>query len=292
MKIGERVKTIFVKPLEVPVGAPVGEAEPKLPTVPETKAWGPAGEQTMKIADYVIPIVGWRVWRLDPTGLRSLNGEPWLAGRPLAARCKLFSGCPTVAVHEAPRRECRCGVYAAKSFADLGRAGYNRYGVHGEVCLWGTVVEHETGWRAEYAYPKRLVLPLTSLLPRDMGSRERSLKMLTAYGCEIALAGKHWTVPLWDKCSGFNGTGVGLLIEQCQSWYDYRRQERQIKPGDRMAVLSHGIGVVERVEGDCVYAQPGSRSMLRAERKDIAWHPGNMRWEASCSEIKKANELG
>src|SRR5205807_86852 len=46
-----------------------------------------------------------------------------------------------------------------------------------EVCLWGTVVEHEIGWRAEYAYPKSLVLPL-SLLPHDMCKRETLLTML------------------------------------------------------------------------------------------------------------------
>jgi hypothetical protein len=30
--------------------------------------------------------------------------------------------------------------------------------VVGEVALWGHVVVHERGWRAEFAYPKRLLL--------------------------------------------------------------------------------------------------------------------------------------
>jgi hypothetical protein len=121
-----------------------------------------------------------------------------------------------------------------------------------------------------------------------MGRTERVLKMLTAYGSEIALAATQGTVPLWDKCSGFNATALDLLIEQCQNWYEARRQQRQIQLGDRLAVLSHGIGVVKGLEGGCVYAQLGDRSMLRTERKHIAWHPGNMRWEANGSEATNA----
>jgi hypothetical protein len=151
-------------------------------------------------------------------------------------------------------------------------------------------VEHEIGWRGEYAYPKRLVLPL-SMLPRDMGRGERLLKMLTAYGSEISLAAKQGMVHLWDKCSGFNATGVDLLLEQCQNWYEGGRQQRQIQPGDRLAVLSYGIGVVKRVAGECVYAQLGGRSMLKAERKHIAWHSGNMRWEANVTKSQMLNRV-
>lgn len=284
MKIGQALRTICVEPLELPVGPPAGEEVPQPARVLETKTEGDPAAAAMNVPDYVLPIVGWRVWKLHPRSLRSLNGEPWLPAEPLAAACKLLDARPALTGHQAPARECRCGVYAAKSFAELCRAGYDRYGVHGEVCLWGTVVEHETGWRGEYAYPKRLVLPL-KLLPRDMGRRERLLEMLTGYGSEIALAAKQGTVPLWDKCSGFHAPGLALLIEQCRNWYDGRRQQRQIRPGDRLAVLRHGIGVVKRVEGGCVYAQLGSRSMVRTEGKHIAWHSGNMRWEANCSEV-------
>jgi len=287
MKIGQSLRTIFVEPLELFVGLPAGEAVPQPATVLETRTGGDLAAQAMNIPDYVRPMVGWRVWKLHPSGLRSLNGEPWVPAEPLAAACKLLGGRPAMAAHPAPARECRCGVYAAKSFAELRRTGYDRYGVHGEVCLWGTVVEHETGWRGEYAYPKRLVLPL-NLLPRDMGRRQRLLKMLTAYGSEIALAAKQGTVPLWDKCSGLNASAVDLLVEQCQNWYEGRRQRRQIQPGDRLALLSRGIGVVKRVAGECVYAQLEGRSILKTERRHIAWHGGNMRWEANCSEVTNA----
>ena len=50
--------------------------------------------------------------------------------------------------HEPPHWECSCGLYAAKKPTDaIGN-------IIGTVAMWGRYVEHERGWRAEYAYPK------------------------------------------------------------------------------------------------------------------------------------------
>jgi hypothetical protein len=43
--------------------------------------------------------------------------------------------------------DCTCGVYAAKNIEHLRQLGYEGRGIRGEVHLWGTVVEHELGWR-------------------------------------------------------------------------------------------------------------------------------------------------
>lgn len=93
----------------------------------------------MNIPDYISPIVGYRVWQWDAAGLRSLNGEPWAPGKPLAAGCRYacsgLAGCAEAMddAHEAPQAGCTCGVYAAKSLAHLRTAGYTQYGIHGEV---------------------------------------------------------------------------------------------------------------------------------------------------------------
>ena len=52
--------------------------------------------------------------------------------------------------------------------------------------LWGTVVEHTFGWRAQFAYPKTLVLPFEIVL---IGINEAvtRLKGLTAYGADILI---------------------------------------------------------------------------------------------------------
>lgn len=93
------------------------------------------------IPDYVSPIVGYRVWDWGATGLRSLNGEAWVPDRALTAKC------PT-SDHVPPADGCSCGVYAAKNYQHLQNISLStafESCVHGEVYLWGKVVEHDLG---------------------------------------------------------------------------------------------------------------------------------------------------
>ena len=149
----------------------------------------------MTIPDYVSPIVAYRTWQWDALGLRSLNNERWLPNHCLAAACRRGHGGWNVADgkaapldgHEAPQDGCSCGVYAAKDFTYLRNSGYADFGVHGEVYLWGKVVEHRFGWRAQYAYPKSVVLP-PDAIPFKMSAFESRLETLTAYGADISIA--------------------------------------------------------------------------------------------------------
>lgn len=65
--------------------------------------------------------------------------------------------------HIAPCLDCACGVYAVKTNESCSRWGHARWDrpvIHGRVWLWGSVLEFEDGYRAEYAYPAELwVLP-------------------------------------------------------------------------------------------------------------------------------------
>ena len=63
----------------------------------------------------------------------------------------------------------------SKTLHHFRSAGYERCGIHGEVYLWGTVVEHELGWRAQFAYPKTLFLP-PDLIPSDTKEMESRLR--------------------------------------------------------------------------------------------------------------------
>ena len=42
----------------------------------------------------------------------------------------------------------------------------------GTVALWGRVIEHERGWRAEFAYPDRLTLVCVVCLQQGSGAGE------------------------------------------------------------------------------------------------------------------------
>jgi hypothetical protein len=117
-------------------------------------------------------ILGWRSWRLLP--FETLDGAQtfrlcacgtqgipklWQPRRAVEAVCSDFR-----AGHEAPWPDHECGLYAYREReralehlqAFLGfeesRAGVAGWAL-GYVSLWGRVIEHEDGWRAQYAYP-------------------------------------------------------------------------------------------------------------------------------------------
>lgn len=112
-------------------------------------------------------VTGWRRWSVEMFGceLRSNNGVPWKPYEKLVAECKRspsvadpvdISGCKGV--------HCTCGIYAYKTpedakFGENAPADLASGSVHcwGEVYLWGRVIEHAKGWRAQFAYPKSFV---------------------------------------------------------------------------------------------------------------------------------------
>lgn len=103
------------------------------------------------------PIRAWRIWRLSEQGeLESpIYGDRWPPGQAFTADC------PN---HPLPAPSCGCGVYAVTSreraleWAEWARASLPYRVVLGTVNLWGRVLPHLTGYRAERAYPYELEL--------------------------------------------------------------------------------------------------------------------------------------
>lgn len=113
------------------------------------------------------PVEGWRIWNLsddrDAPRLRPAGSgvDAWTPRQPAEARC---GASPVLSLgrgtHRAPALECHCGIYAARSLKtfERPRPAWPPPPVVGTVALWGTVIEHEDGWRARFAYPARLGL--------------------------------------------------------------------------------------------------------------------------------------
>jgi hypothetical protein len=237
------------------------------------------------IPDYVSPIVGYRVWNWGVTGLRSLNGEAWLPGRALSATCPRTD-------HEAPADACSCGVYAAKNYQhleDISSSTAAELYVHGEVYLWGKVVEHDLGYRAQFAYPRTLVLP-SNIESRLETSR---LETLIAYGADISLPPN---ILLWTKGSGYTPTGFDWLIEKSKQWCKWCKKwhGRTLQLGDCVAVVGRGIGFVEpndessECTSDCVWIRLKNNDSFLAPAQGIVWNCENSRWEVDLSGYMEA----
>ncbi|MGZ8630213.1 MAG: hypothetical protein ACXWZF_04505 [Actinomycetota bacterium] len=103
------------------------------------------------------PVVAWRAWAL--TGRRDGSG---LLLRPVAKRAKTWQPRDVVEAscrtrpHLAPEPTCTCGLHGTHVLEILRKTKCPA--VLGRVALWGRVIEHEHGFRAQYAYPQRLRL--------------------------------------------------------------------------------------------------------------------------------------
>lgn len=152
---------------------------------PSTRHRGERPEPGVEgIPDFVEPLVGWRAWRvwmpsphgpnLCPAFGSVILDTPWVPRKRFSAEHNLDLGarCRGLLVPD-----CSCGIYAFKNPLEalvyLMRVRDRLLSMAvelalGTVSLWGTVVECELGYRAQYAYPRHVYLPasLARFLPK------------------------------------------------------------------------------------------------------------------------------
>ena len=106
--------------------------------------------------DLIVPLVGFRQWRLAGGGLTSVyDGAPWPDGC-LTARCDRGHG-----ASEVPVKDCSCGVYAYYDPCPRTASAGTPDLVGGAVIVWGRIEAHIYGLRAEHARVIALELPLS-----------------------------------------------------------------------------------------------------------------------------------
>jgi hypothetical protein len=122
------------------------------------------------------PVMGWRAWRLRRTeegALRIAPATPRADWEPGVAQKATCTGAHTrmylvfnpelVSEHRSPEVGCTCGFHAVADPRRLRRAG-GPVTVVGLAAMWGRVIEHSRGWRAEFIYPARLRLVCSTCL--------------------------------------------------------------------------------------------------------------------------------
>ena len=139
------------------------------------------------------PLQAYRCWRVEWQGKLPVLGslfQPtvWPAAHPLRATCEKRPGSLAawfrrrffrpMETHSAPTWNCECGVYGLADFKqdenlELSPHFHQRgpldrvIRVAGVVQLWGRVVQHEHGYRAEYARPLKLLTVPSLARSRD-----------------------------------------------------------------------------------------------------------------------------
>jgi hypothetical protein len=151
------------------------------------------------------PLRGVRVWATGTSGiLRSLSfPHVWGGGAP--ASCKDHTGAGKLRLatakgglvpfdpslpptpHEAPHAECGCGYWAFSERDKLNEAlpaiwvwGSRPSLVTGEVLLWGRIIEHTHGYRAQFARPDG-ELTFHSVPPLSPGLQEHLRKEIMSH---------------------------------------------------------------------------------------------------------------
>jgi hypothetical protein len=146
------------------------------------------------VPDSIEPVTGWRAWALarTPDGRPELrpiiySGERWPAGQVARAECPPHA----MSGHRAPVADCTCGLYAVDGLDRLPAVTGRDITVIGSVSVWGTLIEHESGLRAELGYPDRLRLVCGVCWHEGTFSPEVAGVARTSRGTLLALCGRH-----------------------------------------------------------------------------------------------------
>jgi hypothetical protein len=266
---------------------------------------------------YVEPFVAYRAWNWTTEGVTSLNGVLWTPQVAFEAKCHYSADlCSLRAAtltpsarkfwqskaHQVPDPGCTCGMYAGINMQHMIEIGYIQRGIHGEVSLWGRLMRHTLGWRAQYAYPEFFVVP-ANMVPFKVEEAQKRLAMLVEFDVDIYLQPKRGVcvgqeqIPLWVRDYGYTNQGVSFLIERWQKWDSNKIAPPPLAVGDRLAVFSSvndgGIGVVKEIDGEELYFTLFAPNVVYHKNlKDILWNERNWRWETTGLGMMRKLALG
>lgn len=111
----------------------------------------PAAESLPRDDLRLVDLIGWRIWRVTASGyLRSLTVDViWLPGEPMEAAEVTDHGAASNGIHVFMERVA--ALKEMTTYLDLRGPPIGSNFALGSVLLWGEVVEHERGYRAERA---------------------------------------------------------------------------------------------------------------------------------------------
>lgn len=184
----------------------------------------------------IVPLVGWRGFQLmKPNHL-------WSGNQLLLPRAENEATCEYEWRHSngenTPALGCSCGYYAFKTVEQLVDQNYDKQPCIGEVWLYGKVVEHAQGFRAQFMYPKRLWIP--SKIP----------------------------LPYWEPRVGWMADFYGCSIEfgACTPLVEYQREKEEVEKVKREAAARRKL--MDKREAQREYHRERN-ARLKKEREEL-----------------------
>jgi hypothetical protein len=243
------------------------------------------------------PIIGWRLWHVLP-GERRLRPifKRGLVWKPREAQEAV---CPEES-HDVPDEKCRCGVYTVCHAMLLQEVHWDRHPpkgvpplpgviVVGQVALWGRIIQHERGWRSQFAYPSHLYvfsedadlaagLRDEYLVPVTHGADADRLRRLLPASDEAEVAPPTpaqtaaWLLEALSEmsCTAFLPVGVRQLVEAALALPDSWKIPPP--PRERGAAAREAL---RKTDGETVDRGPRRRELLLAwgEERALAGLP-------------------
>lgn len=134
-------------------------------------------------------LVGWRIWRVrsPDTLLVSYSADRiWLPGEPMEGTPSDYNGAGVWAFKDADRAAAKCG--------ELSQAAL------GSVRLWGEVIEHQDGYRAQFAEVRSI----------DWAGPE-SVRLTPSYDTPVNITLYRFTNRRGDSCVSMRACDEDLL---------------------------------------------------------------------------------
>ncbi len=120
-------------------------------------------QKPARAPDLIVPVIGFRQWRLAAGGLRSIACDEIWREPVLVARC-LVGDHPQ---EPSPVSACSCGIHAWYDPCPRTASAPSRDYIAGAVVLWGTIELHVSGMRAQHSRVIALALPLSRWAKHD-----------------------------------------------------------------------------------------------------------------------------
>src|ERR1700747_1205894 len=84
---------------------------------------------------------------------------------------------------------------------------------------------------------------------------------------------------LWKHGQGYDSDGLDYIISGRGEHYQRQQEQRNLRKGDRVALLGRGIALVEQIDNKDAVVSFGTGHVLRIPRQKIVFNQHNRRWE-------------